>query len=42
MKPGRLAKTARILVEIEHIINHGVTFWCERIGQVSSHAMEQS
>ena len=34
MKPGKLAKTVRIFIEIEHIKNQEVTFWPEAIRQV--------
>jgi hypothetical protein len=33
-KPYKLAKTVRIFVEIEHVINRGVIFWPERIRQL--------
>ena len=34
MMPRKLAKTVRIIVEIEHIRNRGVTFWPNRIEQL--------
>jgi hypothetical protein len=34
MMPRKLAKTVRIIVEIENIGNCGVIFWPKRIGQL--------
>ena len=34
IKPGKLAKIVRIFKNIEHIKNHGVIFWPERIWPV--------